>query len=380
MRTVLRALLSVSIALALMPSAAFGSAAHTPPPTTDTTTTPPPATDTTTTPPPATDTTAPLTPMVDRLAGPNRIASAIAMSKAHFEAGSVHHVVLVNGFSEAESILAPSLAGALDSPILLTYADRIPHDLMRELDRLGVERVYLVGGTKSLTTGLVNELKGLGIAVERVAGANRYATAAAVAAKVVSIKGHIDRGFIVNGDDPYPAVSAASYAYSQGFPILLTSATGVPAETLTALRRGDLMNVTVVGGTAAISSASYTALSKATVGNEDERLAGRTRFETARVLADTAIDRGWAKPKTIGIVNGMNGWSDALAASAVVGMSEGAILLVMRDMVPMTTSDFIKHYAAEKKIGMVHVLGGTAVVSEMVVHDIKRALTASGGH
>jgi hypothetical protein len=89
------------------------------------------------------------------------------------------------------------------------------------------------------------------VAVKRVAGDDRFATAAAVSKRY--FPSGADTVFLANGLGFADALSAAPVAARNGSPILLTHATSLPAATATELARLAPDVIVVIGGTGAIS-------------------------------------------------------------------------------------------------------------------------------
>lgn len=105
-----------------------------------------------------------------------------------------------------------------------------------------------------------------GYSLQRVAGVDRYATAAAAAgvAGGSSVGAYAAAGdqapartaFLSNGLTPVDSLSAGPGAYRSHFPVLLTRRDCVPATTLAALAREGISNVLLLGGTGAVSESA----------------------------------------------------------------------------------------------------------------------------
>jgi putative cell wall-binding protein len=103
------------------------------------------------------------------------------------------HFVLVNGNSFADGLSASALAGALDTDgaaLLLTDGTSLTTSTLTTMASMsgtiaqGLKYVHLVGGTSVISADIATQLTASGFIVTRVSGANRYATADAVAAEV----------------------------------------------------------------------------------------------------------------------------------------------------------------------------------------------------
>lgn len=106
---------------------------------------------------------------IDRVAGPDRVATAIAVSQEAFSRAPA--AVVVGAGSAADAVVGARLAAHVGGPLLLAG-----EGVGDEIERLGAGRVLVVGG------GV--ELPELPVGAVPVARADRYATAAAVATRI----------------------------------------------------------------------------------------------------------------------------------------------------------------------------------------------------
>ena len=127
---------------------------------------------------------------VVRVAGQDRYSTAAVASASAFATAPA--VVIASGQGYADALAASGLCGALRSPLLLVpAAGPVPGEVVDEISRLGAEDAYIVGGTGAVSSGVFEELAGeLGSGhVTRLAGTDRYDTAAQVAGEVASLEG-----------------------------------------------------------------------------------------------------------------------------------------------------------------------------------------------
>lgn len=305
---------------------------------------------------------------VERLAGDDRIATAVAVAARAFPDGAPV-ALLARADAYPDALAGSPLATALGGPLLLNPSDTL-HPLVREeLRRLGVDQVVLLGGQAAQSEAVADALAAEGHAVRRVSGGNRFATAVAVADEVTAL-GPSNEVVVVEGADPDPtrgfpdALSAAGLAASQGMPILLTTTEQLPSETADAIEADD--GVLVVGGAAAVSTQVAEELDAraATV----RRLAGPNRYATSAAVAEEAIQRG-LDLSTLWAATGL-AFPDALAAGAAAGALDTVVLLVDgRDLAASADSrSFLERRAAT--IDLVLLAGGEAAVSTSVADDI----------
>jgi len=153
--------------------------------------------------------------------------------------------------------------------------------------------------------------------VERVGGADRYATALAVAARpelAGSPAVYVARGTGTLAD----AVAVGGTAAALGAPVLLAPSTSegvVPAAVAATKDR----RVVVVGGTSAVPDAVATAL------GADERVQGADRYATAAAVADHAVAAGVGAQRVL-VASG----DDARLADALVSGGAGSVTLLVR--------------------------------------------------
>ncbi len=197
--------------------------------------------------------------------------------------------------------------------------------------------------------------------VVRLAGADRYSTAAAISG--VHPAG-ADTVFVATGADYPDALSVAARAGSLGAPVLLTRQDTLPSATRQELIRLAPQRVVVVGGESAISKAVFSAIDDATGPADVTRWAGTDRYGTA---ARVAADFGTAD--TVYVATGEN-YPDALAGAARAGALDGPVLLVRPDALPTATR------AALASLDPIEIraLGGPTAISD----DVLTALGAYG--
>ncbi|MFP5326951.1 MAG: cell wall-binding repeat-containing protein, partial [Acidimicrobiia bacterium] len=119
---------------------------------------------------------------VERLAGGDRIETAIAVSKEQFPAGA-DAAVLARADDFADALAGGPLAADLHGPLLLTGGGELDSRVAAELQRVvppgGAVRV--LGGGQALSASVEASVIGLGFAVQRIHGGTRYETAVAIA-------------------------------------------------------------------------------------------------------------------------------------------------------------------------------------------------------
>jgi putative cell wall-binding protein len=199
--------------------------------------------------------------------------------------------------------------------------------------------------------------------VSRVAGADRIATADSLAEKQFA-SSKTDNVVLVNGYGYADAVSATPLAKLLKAPILLTSGgSSLESEVSKTISDIGAKNVYIVGGTGVVSSSIETSLdSNYTV----ERIQGTedtTRMGTNAAVAEKVISMGGQK--TGMLVNGKDGYADALSVAAIAAQKGYPVLLASSTDV----SDVVKDVISENSL-TVKAVGGDAVLPQSVVSSV----------
>ncbi|WP_438854595.1 cell wall-binding repeat-containing protein [Agromyces sp. M3QZ16-3] len=172
---------------------------------------------------------------VRRLAGPDRFATAAALSGNFF--ASAPAAFVMSGLDFPDALAAGPAAAMVGAPSLLVTASAVPAATEAELSRLRPDVVYVIGGTGVVGDTVVSRIRSItGGEVVRVAGPDRYATAAAVADRFFE---PTTPSVVLASGRAFPdALSAGPVAGAAGSPLLLVDAGAAPPRaTLDAARR-----------------------------------------------------------------------------------------------------------------------------------------------
>jgi putative cell wall-binding protein len=314
---------------------------------------------------------------VGRIAGSDRYSTAALISGASFPASTTADVVVATGADFPDALSASALAGSVNGPILLVQPAAIPAAVTAEMTRLGTQRVWIVGGTGAVSASVETQLIGRFGApnVVRIAGGDRYETSALVARRVALREGGAFRreAFLATGEDYPDALSCGPYAWARKAPVLLTPTGSLPSVIASAL--GDLAidEVTLAGGTGAVSNNVASAVAAITGPGSVTRIAGQDRYNTAILMADyaTATINVWATRDVVGIASG-TGFADALSAGPALGRQGGVIVLTAPSSVPSALAQWLANFRSS--IRRAWIAGGSGAVSDQVWADIYRIL------
>ncbi len=193
-------------------------------------------------------------------------------------------------------------------------------------------------------------------AIDRVAGSDRYGTAAAISR--YAFAGGASSAYIANGTAFADALTGAPAAGHDKAPTLLTELNGLPPATISELTRLAPRNIYVLGGPAVVSDAVVAQLARYTHGGSVRRLAGSDRFGTAVAVSQHAFAPG----VPVAYVAAGTGYPDAMAAGAA-GAHQGAPVLLTdgNALTPATAAELARLHPAK-----IVVLGGLKAVSGTV--------------
>lgn len=285
-----------------------------------------------------------------RVAGVNRYATAAELVAGRWSEG-VNAVYLVNGSSFADALSAAPAAGSAEGPVLLTAQDALPPETAAALEELRPATVVVVGGPAAVSEAVFEAVREFTPGtVTRVAGADRYATSAALSrAAFPDLPDALRTVFVASGESFADALGGSAAASGDpSTPLLLTARDVLPTATASELERLDPDEIVIVGGTGAVGAGVEQALRAIA---PVTRHAGVDRYETAAIIAEETFR---SVPEVL-VATG-TGFADGLVAGAL-----GApLLLVPRGSVPERVLDALEEIVPAK----VTVLGGTAVVTD----------------
>jgi putative cell wall-binding protein len=297
-----------------------------------------------------------------RIAGSDRYGTAAAVSRAHYAAG-VPVAYLTTGETYPDALAGGPAAGRQGGPILLTQRTRLPSETRTELARLHPDRIVVLGGTGVVSDGVVRSLDDYTSgSVERLAGVNRYATAAAISRDVFAPGA--STAFVATGEGFADALAAGPAAIKMHAPLLLTRGSSLPSETATELERLRPTTIYVLGGQSVVGDDVLRSLDAIATGSA-VRIAGADRFETAAAVAH----RYFELPALTYVANGML-FPDALAAVPAAGRAVAPLLLTTAgSLASATQNELLRLRPARTRL-----IGGTAVVSDGVAAQLRSVL------
>ena len=190
-------------------------------------------------------------PTVTRLSGGNRYSTGAAIVR-HFWSGA-GTVYVASGESYPDALSGGALAAQGSAPILLSASDRLPQALVDALTRLQPSTVVLLGGTGALSERVAAQVSEVlpGATTQRLAGADRFATSAAIAQYGWATTG--GRAYLAAGGNFPDALAGVPAAAGSGAPLLLARQSCLPAPVHDQLVRLAPEQQILLGGSGVLS-------------------------------------------------------------------------------------------------------------------------------
>lgn len=324
-----------------------------------------------------------------RYGGADRYATSLLIAEAvAADAGDeLEWVVMVSGLSWHEAVVAASVAGHLEAPVLMTPPDGVRSDALTFLDRAGVSKVLLVssgtGSARTITEAVDEQLRQTGIAVERISGGNQYRTGVAVAERLgaVNTLSGAKTAIIASGEVFADALVAGPLSAHGGLPVLLTPRAELHDDVAGYLKSTGIERVVLMGGTAALSQEVENAVGA--LGISADRIAGASRFETATQTAAYAARQsssGCFAQARVGLARARVPF-DSFSAAPLLAHRCAALVLTNPKKVPPSTASYLDTIRRSADDGAVQLLvfgGESAVAKSAIDAYLTRSDTESG--
>lgn len=222
--------------------------------------------------------------------------------------------------------------------------------------------VRILGGEVAVARSVDGQVNARSVTTDRVAGENRYATAAKTATKAFPTGA--DTVYIATGELFPDGLSGAPAAAKDDAPVLLTRRDSLPSETSKVLADFSPSEIIIVGGPNAISPAVEAQIATET-GVAPRRIAGETRYDTAALVSADAYPQG---ADTVFVATGLD-FPDALSGAAAAAFVDSPVLLVGKDELPDSTRAELTRLDPSR----IYLLGGTVAISSSVETQITTA-------
>lgn len=311
---------------------------------------------------------------LSRISGANRYETAAKVADTF---GQAKTVILVSGESGRypDALTANYLAGIKDAPVLLTRQDQTPTEVKAAIKKAGAENIIIVGGTAAVSQAQQDDLDGT-YNVSRVAGDDRYATAARVIAEGDEASG--DTALLATGLNFADALGGGPVAYAEDMPLAITKTNDVPDNVIDELKKAGITKVLILGGEDVVSKDVVTELESKGITVKD-RFAGADRAETSAKLAAYAIKNYGFSATAVNVASGyvQGDGADALGGAALTGKQKRALLITKsRD----AAGDGVLKFLADNSKTLTEgtIFGGESALSSSVEYAMEKAVIGSG--
>ncbi|WP_125154730.1 cell wall-binding repeat-containing protein [Clostridium rectalis] len=204
--------------------------------------------------------------------------------------------------------------------------------------------------------------------VNRIGGQSRYATAKILAESVFKTAENV---ILVNGQGYADAVSATPLAKKLGAPILLTESNMLSDGVLSSIQKLGAKNVYIVGGEGVVTPTIYAKLKANGLNVVRYAKDGGNRFDTNAVVAEEVIKRTGSKQAIL--VNGQDGYSDALSVASIAAKLEIPVLISSSNSIDPAVKKVIDNNGLK-----IMAVGGTGVLKDSVIKLVGATRIAQG--
>lgn len=318
-----------------------------------------------------------------KLAGSDRAATAVEVSKERFGYKEADSVVVVGANALIDGLSAAPLAAAKNAPVLIAGKNGLDNGSLAEIERackdLSNKTVYIVGGENSVSYAAKRQLEDkFGAVVVRLAGDDRYDTSLEVDHRLVKDGQASTTRFVVGGNGAADAMSASAVAAKKTAgkvsPILVVKKDGIKATTRTYLA-GKVAQAYVVGGTSTASTQVFKDIEKVisvtpagynTLNNKVKRLSGDDRYATNLAV----INEFYANPKANGlaVVSGKTQYLVDAQTAGAFAADRGLAVLLTADKLNKAQEDTLANGVLKGLKTNIYQVGG--VVSNDVMKSV----------
>lgn len=334
--------------------------------------------------------------VLDAVAAPDRFALAASASRSAFPTGAPE-AIIASGLNWPDALAGAGLAGT-DSPLLLTNPTFLPAATASELRRLGVTRVYLLGGPGSISpdvaaaidkiladnaavTPVALPLSGFSPAalapagsfsrVIRVAGPDRYETSGLIAELIAAKAGWDGTLFVASGGGFADALAASPVAASSSLPTLLSGPAGLSAANLDRIGKLGAKRVVIVGGPASVPAIVEAQVASIVGTSSVQRIWGDNRYSTAVAIASFGVDQYGLEWNGTGVASG-SAFADAMVGGVMKGRQGSVLLLSYGQSLSAPTASLLA--ARRTEIRSAQYIGGPATITKTVRGQVRTIL------
>ncbi|WP_423923463.1 cell wall-binding repeat-containing protein [Candidatus Poriferisodalis sp.] len=314
-----------------------------------------------------------------RYGGADRYATSLlaAEAVAADAGGSLETVVMVSGVSWHEAVVAASVAGRLDAPVLMTPPTELRADALEFLRRVEASDALLVSAgadaeTRSISSTVASALESAGLDVEWVGGADQYETGVAVARRAGTVGTLGDFGstaIVASGEVFADALVAGPLSARGRHPVLLSPKTHLDSGVESYLSDAGIRHIVLMGGTGALSSPVEDSIRD--LGITVSRIAGATRYDTAIKMASLIAEHSGGScfgGSAVGLARARVPF-DSFSAAPLLARQCAPLVLADPGAIPSETAAFLDAARQANKVDELQltIFGGDGAVSQEAI-------------
>ena len=295
----------------------------------------------------------------ERIGGFTRYDTSVLICKNGWQQNS-DYAVIVSGQDFQGALCAIPLAKKYKAPVLLTSKDKSDNPLQwinlnKELYRLKVKKVFLIGGEDSISSAIEHEFMDKQIETTRIDGKDKYD----ISFKIAEMVGMGNGIVMVNEKNYSDSITMSSVAASMGMPLIL-----VPNVIDSAFQK-DIENISkyvskayVVGDSSLISDDIMNKFSSS------DRILGKDDYEVSVNVLEKF--KNYINYDTV-YLSSENDLADGLIGSVMAALTSSPIILI-KDKYDSRIQDYLRNKM--NLIRKIKVLGGQGVISDSTLESI----------
>ena len=320
---------------------------------------------------------------ISRVSGWDRYETTVNANKKYMNSANGNLAVIASGNDFRTALYGSYMASSLKVPYFVNPKHGVRSDILNELKRLNVNRVYIMGNYGVLDKSLDNTLKSKGIKVERFYDSAEHYD---------EIEGKVDAkifptffpneprcdniGILIN-DLKFPDLLSSIPFLSESMRSQATYLMGMKS-----VYNRDYSDIEylknpynwqyIIGGFNSVSGefSTHDQYQGGLVYNDgyySGRIYGNNRYKTSVEIAKAYEKVFNKRVNTVVLVNGED-YPDALSSSLVATQNNGVVLLTQPNRLNEDTANYIKN----KDIKNVIIVGGEKSVSKNVEKELKK--------
>jgi len=267
-------------------------------------------------------------PYQNSMIGRTRADTAIMISQKGWKDGA-STAILVNGEEELTGVISSPLASSLNAPILLKYK-HISANTINELKRLGINKLVLIGSSKSFSQEEIGNIESKlpSVVVDKVFDDDVTDLSLDIGKRMKPES--LSKVFIASSEAMVDSLSIAPKAGIDFAPILVVSKEGVSEMTMEWLKEKNPSEIYFIGGESVLPSKIIEQLARGLNRPLDSnRIAGSNRIETNTKVIDKFYEKKFFKKAYL---TRSDAPIDAITVSALASKTDSPVILVGRNV------------------------------------------------